>query len=219
MVEAGLVPANRLASPSRQESNTLKILLIGATGHIGSAVHHRLQTTHEVIVASRSTGLQVDILDPDSVGALYERVGHVDAVITTLGSVPFKPLADLDRAAFLSGLTNKTLGQVEVVTQGIPYLTDSGSFTLTTGVVGRDTIRTGAAAALANGALEYFVPSAAAELPRGLRINAVSPTVLREAPGYHPSFPGFIPVSAATVAEAYVKSVEGNQTGRVYAID
>jgi enoyl-[acyl-carrier-protein] reductase (NADH) len=161
----------------------------------------------------------VDILDPDSIGAVFEKVGKVDAVVATVGSVPFKPFEELQRADFLAGLCNKALGQVEIVRQGVPYVTEGGSFTLTTGVVGREPIRTGAAAALANGALEYFVPAAAVELPRGLRINAVSPTVLREAPAYYDSFPGFIPVSAATVAEAYVRSIEGAQTGRIYIVD
>ena len=100
-----------------------------------------------------------------------------------------KPLEELQRADFLAGLCNKVLGQVEIVRQGIPYVTDGGSSTLTTGVVGREPVRTGASAALVNGALEYFVPAAAVELPRGLRINAVSPTVLREAPEYHSTFP------------------------------
>jgi NADP-dependent 3-hydroxy acid dehydrogenase YdfG len=202
-----------------READALRVLLFGSTGHIGSAVHERLKSTHDVVVASRSSGLWVDILDPDSIGAVFEKVGKVDAVVATVGSVPFKPFEELQRADFLAGLCNKALGQVEIVRQGVPYVTEGGSFTLTTGVVGREPIRTGAAAALANGALEYFVPAAAVELPRGLRINAVSPTVLREAPAYYDSFPGFIPVSAATVAEAYVRSIEGAQTGRIYIVD
>jgi NAD(P)-dependent dehydrogenase (short-subunit alcohol dehydrogenase family) len=197
----------------------LKVLLFGSTGHIGSAVHKRLKRTHDVVVASRSTGLPVDIVDPDSIRALFEKVGQVDAVVATIGSVPFKPFEDLQSADFLTGLCNKALGQVEIVRQGIHYVTAGGSFTLTTGVVGREPIRTGAAAAMANGALEYFVPAAAVELPRNLRINAVSPTVLREAPEYHGTFPGFIQVPAATMAEAYVKSIEGAQTGRIYIVE
>jgi NADP-dependent 3-hydroxy acid dehydrogenase YdfG len=197
----------------------MKILLLGSTGHIGSAVHERLRRSHEVIAASRSRGVGVDVEDPASIRALFAEVGQVDAVVAAVGKVPFKPLEQLERADVLAGLTNKALGQVEIVRQGIAHVTDGGSFTLTSGVVGREVIRTGAAAAMANGALEYFVRAAAAELPRGIRINVVSPTVLQEAPGYHDAFPGFIPVPAATVAEAYVKSVEGIQTGRVYAID
>lgn len=43
--------------------------------------------------------------------------------------------------------------------------------------------------------------------------------MLLEATGYHASFPGFVPVPAATVAEAYVRSVEGVETGRIYILD
>ena len=60
--------------------------------------------------------------------------------------------------------------------------------------------------------------AAAVELPRGIRINAVSATVLAEAPSYHESFRGFTQAPAATVAQAYVKSVEGVQTGCVFKI-
>lgn len=200
----------------------MRILLIGSTGHIGSAVLARLSRDHEVVVANRSSGVPVDIADPDSIGTMFEQVavgGTLDAIVTTVGSVPFKPLSELSRADLLAGLTNKALGQVEVVRQGVEHLADRGSFTVTTGVVGREQILTGAAAAMANGALEYFVPAAAAELPRGLRINAVSPTVLIEAPSYHPFFPGFIPVASATVAEVYARSVEGIQTGRVFIVE
>ena len=161
----------------------------------------------------------MDILDPDSIGALFEKVGKVDAVVATVGSVPFKPFEELQRADFLAGLCNKALGQVEIVRQGVPYVTEGGSFTLTTGVVGREPIRTGAAAALANGALEYFVPAAAVELPRGLRINAVSPTVLTGSTGLLRQFSWVHPGLAATVAEAYVRSIEGAQTGRIYIVD
>lgn len=197
----------------------MKILLIGASGHIGSAVGDRLAESHEVMAVSRSSSPSVDVQDPASVAALFDHVGSVDAVVITVGAAPFKPLAELTPADVLAGLANKAAAQIGVVLQGIPHVTDGGSFTLTTGIVGREVIRTGVASAAANGAIERFVSSAAAELPRGLRINAVSPNVLAEAPGYHPFFPGFIPVPAATVAEAYVRSVEGIGTGRVLEVD
>lgn len=196
----------------------MRILLIGSSGHIGSAVGERLRRSHEVIAVSRSTTPSIDVGDPDSVHALFEQVGPVDAVVVTVGAAPFKPLAELDRADFLAGLTAKSLAQIDVVLQGVPYVSDGGSFTLTTGIVGREVIRTGAASAAANGAIEAFVPSAAAELPRGLRINAISPNVLAEAPGYHSAFPGFVPVPAATVAQAYVRSIQGITTGRIYPV-
>ena len=102
---------------------------------------------------------------------------------------------------------------------GTPYVADGGSFTLTTGVLDREPIRTGAASSAANGALTAFTMAAAVELPRGIRINTVSPTVLVEATSHHPSFPGFTQVTAAAVGQAFVKMVEGVQTGQVYALD
>ena len=205
----------------------MRTLVIGASGLVGGAAADALEAHgDEVLRASRRSELPVDLTDPGSITALFDRVAAVearadaalDAVVVAVGSVPFKPLADLTAEDYLSAYRGKVAPQLDVVRIGTPYLADRGSFTLTTGILAREPIRTGAAAALANGALESFVVSAAAELPRGLRINAVSPTVLTEATGYHASFPGFVPVPAAEVGLAFVKAVHGVQTGQVYAL-
>jgi NAD(P)-dependent dehydrogenase (short-subunit alcohol dehydrogenase family) len=197
----------------------VKVLVIGTGAVGGAAVRALTERGHEVIEASRSSTPSVDATDPESIGALFAEVGTVDAVVTALGSAPFKPLAELDHSDFLQGLLRKTLPQIDIVQIGTPYVSDGGSFTLTTGVLAREPIITGAASSAANGALEAFTMAAAAELPRRIRINTVSPTVLVEATHYHASFPGFAQVSAAAVGQAYVKSVEGIQTGQVYALD
>jgi NAD(P)-dependent dehydrogenase (short-subunit alcohol dehydrogenase family) len=114
---------------------------------------------------------------------------------------------------------DKALGQVELVRVGIDYLTDGGSFTLMTGVLARDPIPAASAAALANGAVESFTLAAAIDLPRGLRINTVSPNVLIEATSYHAKFAGYHQVSAQSVADAYVKSILGKQSGQIYKLD
>ncbi|MBB3328254.1 short chain dehydrogenase [Microlunatus antarcticus] len=197
----------------------MKILVIGATGLVGGAAADALEAFgDEVLRASKSSELAVDLTEPESIQALFERIGSVDAVVSAVGSVPFKPLADLTADDYRSAYLGKVAAQLDVVRIGTPHLPDGGSITLTTGILAREPIRTGAAAAMANGALESFVISAAAELPRGLRINAVSPTVLTEATGYHSSFPGFVPVPAAEVGRAFVKSVHGVQTGQVFAL-
>ena len=197
----------------------MKILIVGANGLLGSAAVAALKGRHEVIEASRSSEVSVDLAEPDSIRPMFDQVGTVDAVISCTGSVPFKPLAELTDKDFRSGFEDKVLGQVNLVQLGADYISDGGSFTLTSGVLAREPILTGAAASLANGALESFVMAAAAELPRGIRINAVSPTVLAEASGYHEFFPGFSQVPADEVGRAYVKSVEGIQTGQVFALD
>ncbi|APX01937.1 short chain dehydrogenase [Arthrobacter sp. QXT-31] len=197
----------------------MKILIVGANGLLGSAAVAALKGRHEVIQASRSSDVSVDLAEPDSIRRMFDQVGTVDAVISCTGSVPFKPLSELTDKDFRASFEDKVLGQVNLVQLGAEYISDGGSFTLTSGVLAREPILTGAAASLANGALESFVMAAAAELPRGIRINAVSPTVLAEASGYHEFFPGFSQVPADEVGRAYVKSVEGIQTGQVFALD
>ena len=197
----------------------MKVLVIGS-GHVGGAAVEALQARdHLVIVASRTGEPSVDAREPSSIEALFGAIGTVDAIVTALGSAPFKPLSDLSRDDYIAGFFGKVVTQLDVARIGTPFLTDGGSITLTTGVLAREPIRTGAASTLANGALEAYVMAAAVELPRGLRINAISPTVLVESPAYHPSFPGFTQVSAAAVGQAYVKAVEGVQTGQVYILD
>ena len=197
----------------------MKILIVGANGLLGSAAAAALRGRHEVIEASRSGQVTVDLTEPDSIQRMFDQIGTVDAIISCTGSVPFKPLAELTDKDFRAGFEDKVLGQVNLVQVGLSHLTDGGSFTLTSGVLAREPILTGVAASLANGALESFVMAAAAELPRRIRINAVSPTVLAEATGYHEFFPGFSQVPAETVGRAFVKSVEGIQTGQVFTLD
>lgn len=197
----------------------MRTLVIGATGNIGAVAAATLESRgHEVLRASRSSRPDVDITDGDSIRRLFQTVGTVDAVVVAAGSVPFKPLAELTAEDYTAGFTAKTLGQTAVVRQALERVSDRGSITLTTGVLAREPIATGAAAAMANGALESFVVTAAAEAPRGIRINAVSPNVLANSPAFHPVFPGQRPVTDDEVGTAYVLAVEGIVTGRIIRV-
>ncbi len=198
----------------------MKILLIGASGTIGSAIAKELAPRHEIVRIGRTSGeAQVDISDSGSIRKLFERVGNFDALVCAAGNVTFAPLADMSEKDFALGLKDKLMGQVNLLLIGREFANDGASFTFTTGVLNRDPIRTGASASLVNGALDAFVRAAAIEMPRGMRVNSVSPTVLVEAmDSYAPYFRGFKPVPAAEVALAYAKSVEGLQTGQVYVV-
>lgn len=196
----------------------MRVLVIGASGLLGTAAATALAQRHDVIQASRTGDVQMDLADSKSIERMFERVGMVDAIVACTGVVPFKPLAELSEADFKAGVMDKVLGQVNLVLLGTPYVNDGGSFTLTSGVLAREPINTGVVASLANGALESFVMAAAAELPRGLRINAVSPSVLEEATDYHEYFPGFPRIPSDEVGQAYVKSVDGIQNGRVFSL-
>ena len=110
---------------------------------------------------------------------MYRETGKVDAVICAGGAVHFGPLTAFTEEQFMLGLTSKVMGQVNVVLAGMNHVNDGGSFTLTSGVTDRDPIRQGSGSAAANGALGGFVFGAAIEMPRGIRINVVSPGLLR----------------------------------------
>ncbi|VEW13585.1 short chain dehydrogenase [Brevibacterium casei] len=197
----------------------MKILVVGASGHVGKVARAELERRgHEVIAASRSSDPNVDTSDAESIRRLLDSVGSVDGIVVAVGSVPFKPVTELTREDYANGFASKVLGQVEFVSQGLDHLADGGSITLTTGVLSREPVPTAAAAAMANGAVESFVMAAAPELPRGIRINAVSPNVLANSPHYHDAFAGMTPVTDEAVAAAYVRSVEGNVTGRVLVV-
>jgi NAD(P)-dependent dehydrogenase (short-subunit alcohol dehydrogenase family) len=196
----------------------MKILIVGASGLLGGGAVSALSDGNEIIQASRSGKVSVDLTDPNSITAMYEQVGKVDAVIAATGKVPFKSITELSLEDYRSGIVDKVLGQIELVRRGIEFVNDGGSFTLTTGILARAAIPTGAVASVANGALESFVMAAAIEMPRGIRINVVSPSVLVEATGYHSYFPGFEQVTLKAVGKAYAKSVNGKKTGHTYEI-
>ena len=198
----------------------MKVLLIGASGTIGQAVAHSLGQRHELITAGRHSGdRRVDLTQDASVAALLDAVGPLDAIVSTAGNLHFGPLGTMTGDQFNIGLQDKLLGQVRLALLGQQVLRDGGSITLTSGVLAIEPIRNGANATAVNAALEAFAAAAAIELPRGQRINVVSPTLLTESlDTYGPFFPGFETVSAERVALAYQRSVEGAQTGRVYRV-
>ncbi len=198
----------------------MKIVLVGASGTIGKAVAAELGARHEIVAVGRNSGeVQLDITDAASIRAGLARIGKFDALVSAAGKVKFAPLDQLDEEGYAVGLKDKLMGQVNLVLLGREHIADGGSFTLTTGVLSHDPIRAGSSASMVNGAIDAFVRAAAIELPRGVRINAVSPGVILESmPGYAPFFRGHEPVPAARAALAYSKSVEGALTGQVFSV-
>jgi NAD(P)-dependent dehydrogenase (short-subunit alcohol dehydrogenase family) len=198
----------------------MRVLVVGASGTIGRAVVAELRERHEIVAAGRESGdVRVDITDKASIRAAFEAAGPIDAVVSAAGKVKFAAFAEMTDADYRIGLADKLMGQVNLVLIGREFIADGGSFTLTTGVLDSDPIRMGTSASMVNGAVNAFVVAAAIEMPRGLRINAVSPGVITEAmPDYAPFFRGFEPVPAARAALAYAKSVEGAQTGQIYRV-
>jgi len=194
----------------------MKIVIIGATGTIGKAVAAALGADHEIVAVSRSAGdHRADIADKASLEKAFAAIGKVDAIVSAAGGAVFKPLAALTDADFEKCLHDKLMGQVNVVRVGAPYVRAGGSITITSGVLAQEPMPGAAAISLVNAGLEGFGRAAALELKSDkIRVNVVSPPWVSEtlvALKMDPA-PG---LPAAKVAEAYVRSVEGDATGQV----
>ena len=198
----------------------MKIIVIGGNGTIGKAVVKELSSRHEVLTAGRHGGdLICDITSEESIRSMFIKAQTFDALIMAVGNVHFEEFSHMTSAKYQIGLNDKLMGQVNCVLMGLEYIREGGSFTLTSGILSHDPIRTGSSASMVNGAIEGFVKGAAIEMSRQIRINAICPTVLVESMDkYAPYFRGFVPVLAEKVALAYSKSVEGLQTGQIFTV-
>ncbi len=199
----------------------MKIIIVGATGAVGATAADALSGRHEIIRVGRTgADVQMDIEDLDSIRAMYQQVGKVDAVVSAVGHVHFGAVHEMTSEQFMTGIDHKVLPQVSLVLEGFDYVNDGGSFTVTSGVLNRDPIRGGSCAAAANGALDGFVVGAAVDMPRGIRINAVSPEVLESCRAkYDGFFHGHVHVSNEAVGLAYSKAVEGCLTGQIFIVE
>jgi NAD(P)-dependent dehydrogenase (short-subunit alcohol dehydrogenase family) len=193
----------------------MKIIVIGATGTVGSEVVKALSLNkHEIVRASRSGDVKVNLDDAASIRAMFEKVRDVDAVVSCAGNAAFKPFADLADADYELGLRSKLMGQVSLARLAKDHLRNGGSITVTTGVLAMHPMLGSASISMVNAGLEGFVRAAALEMPRKLRINAVSPPWVKETMvkfGMDPT-PG---LASADVAKAYVAAVEGSHQGKI----
>lgn len=196
----------------------MRILLVGASGAIGTAIDAELSPRHEIVRSTRTSGeVQMDLGDEASIIHGLEQVGPIDAVVSAAGALHFGRLADLTTEQLYFSINNKLLGQVNLARHAAKHLTDGGSVTLVSGIIGEQPVVGGAIAALVNVGIEGFVLGASVDMPRGIRINAVSAGIIDSTQDlYAPAFNGFEPVTARRVAVAYARSVEGAQTGQVY---
>lgn len=197
----------------------MRILLVGAGGAVGTAVHSVLSGRHEVVGVSRTTKPSLDASDETSISSAFAELGSFDAIVSAIGVAPLKPYEELEEVDYLEAFRRKVLSQINLVRLGVPHLSDRGSIAITAGILSTEPIPLGTAASMANGALEAFVMAASPEMPRGIRLNAVSPTVLSTSPAFSDIFAGFSQVASEHVGRAFLRCLEGNITGRVLRLD
>ena len=197
-----------------------KIIVVGATGKLGRVVVEGLQKDYEVIRAGRSgPDLKIDAFDFESVSDILASVGPFDGLVSCIGGTPFKTFEELTMDDFAAGLSTKCFSQLNLAKAAIPFLSENGSITLTSGIIGDEPIIAGSCAAAANGALNMCVSTLAAEYAGKLRINVVSPSIIENSVDHYGMlFDGFEATSNESIIHAYRRTISAPITGRVMSL-
>ena len=195
----------------------MKILIIGGEGTIGKKVSSYFLKKHEVLIAGRNSGdIVVDIVNSQSIEAMFESIGNVDAVVCIAGDAKWAAFDSMTEEDFYLGLKSKLMGQVNLVRIGQKYLNAGGSFTLSTGILADHPVELTSSPAMVNGGIHSFVKAVSLEMQNGIRINVVSSGLVEDAvEKYEAYFPGHNPIPMKKVINGYVKSVEGKGTGEI----
>ncbi|GGA84228.1 short chain dehydrogenase [Puia dinghuensis] len=198
----------------------MRILIIGGQGTIGKKVAAALSPRHDIIIAGRYSGeARVDITSATAIESLFKKLQTVDACICTAGTGYYGDFDTMTEEHMNNGVRGKLLGQVNIVLIGKDYLTEGGSFTLTSGIASEQPARNGTCVAMINGAIDSFVLGAAQELKKDKRINAVSPGLVEDSlERYGHLFPGYNAVPMQRVVNGYVLSVEGAVNGKIIKV-
>ncbi len=196
----------------------MKIAMIGR-GIIGSAVADLLSAENDVIRASRNGGdIQLDALSVESIAAFYRKLGKFDAMIIAIGGGRiYVPFWELDPQDYLDAYLGRVMSLINLVRLGLPHINDGGAFILSSGLMSKAPLPGFTAISSSNGAIEKFVLGAAQDMPRGVRINCVSATNVKET--FETHFPD-VDLSnttvqpVATVAKAYKIALFSPASGR-----
>lgn len=152
-----------------------KVLVLGSTGLIGKAVSQLLDGKAEVIGSSLNHPENpVDLSNPESLKALFAKVGKVDAIVCTAGVVEFAPIIGASDEQWQKGIDNKMMGQINTIRYGEQYVNDGGAIVLSTGVLAQYPMAGGGLVTAINIAVEGAIKAVAVENDR-IRVNAVSP--------------------------------------------
>jgi len=194
-----------------------RIVVIGATGTIGMAVATLLASDGEIVRVGHTRGdMRLDARSPTDLENFFAGLGPYDHLVSLAGTgAAIGPIEALSHQDFAAGFLNKVAIQINLVRAGLSTIRDGGSFTLSSGYLNKEPMPGYSAIAMCNGAVAAFVKAAALDMPRGVRINAVSPVFVVEtlrAFGVTDMTP-YVTMFAADTALAYRAAVTGMFNG------
>ncbi|MCQ4161497.1 SDR family oxidoreductase [Roseomonas sp. GC11] len=174
-----------------------RVVVIGATGGVGSALARRLAARGQepFLVgrdAARLGALAAELGAPSAVADVLEPAGLAAAVTAAgpvlaglaycAGSIPLKPLKRLTEQDFLEAWRLNVLGAALAVQAAQPALAAApggGAVVLFSSIAARQGFANHAAIAAAKAGVEGLVVALGAELAPAIRVNAVAPSLMR----------------------------------------
>ena len=191
----------------------MRIIVFGANGKIGKTLVSQLSPEHEVIKIGRSSGdIQADYTNEQSIIDMYDKIGSFDALCCVAGrDSKFVDVKSIKIKHFQYGIERKLLGQIRLVLEGLKYINDAGSFTLSSGYLSDYPNAFSMATSPFNAFVDNFTKSMSRFLQKNIRLNAVSP-----APVVENAENG--KVTAEMVAKEFIASIERNETGKVFKV-
>lgn len=172
-----------------------RVVIVGGASGIGFAVAELAHASGaEIVIGSSSagnvkaatdrlssaTGHVVNLRDESSVSGFFEEVGSFDHLVITAGDwgIPmFASLQDLDLQSAHDIFTVRFWGALAAAKYAAAKISQSGSITLTGGMLTHRPMKGAPVATAMGGAVEYLTRGLAMDLAP-VRVNAVSPGMI-----------------------------------------
>lgn len=205
--------------------NGQTIVVVGGGSGIGKAVAAQVMTAGaEVILSSRnadklraaaadigaSTVLPVDMTDTTSVTAWAAALPEVDHLVISASSAAHGPFADLSETALRGMFDAKFFGPYTTARAALGKLRKGGSITFFSGVLSRRPGLNCSGLGAVNGAVEALARGLALELGPDLRVNCLSPGMVRSE-----AYAGMPPEARDAMYEATGASLPVGRVGEV----
>ena len=161
------------------EENQMKIIIVGASGRIGKEVDKALSARHEIIrVGAHSGDVQADYTDTEIHSQHVRKNWRIWFIDLSCGWR--QHIQRFRRSGWITdyeyGFDRKFLGQVRLLKYGSDFVRNNGSFRIYKRLL-KPTIQIQQALLQAHSMPQWdtFVNNTAPLLPRGIRLNVVSP--------------------------------------------
>jgi len=153
---------------------------LGARVTLSSRNRDRLAEVAQAIGGETETAaVPLDMTDARGVAAWAGAVGPLDHLVITASSAAHGPFAEMEMAALTGMFEAKFFGPYQTARAVLPQIGDGGSITFFSGVLSRRPGLNCAGLGAVNGAVEGLTRALALELGPAIRVNCVSPGMVR----------------------------------------